>query len=65
MDDSYEEEQMKLTPPKKVTFIIAVLIALLGIVAALVRIPVLSSINIWIVAIGFLLLAMANVTKGL
>jgi len=56
---------MKLTPPKKVTFIIAVLIALLGIVAALVRIPVLSSINIWIVAIGFLLLAMANVTKGL
>jgi hypothetical protein len=65
MEDSYEEEQMKLTPPKQVTFVIAVLIALLGIVAALIKIPAISSINIWIVAIAFLLLAMANVTKGL
>ena len=56
---------MKLTPPKQVTFIIAVLVALLGIVAALVKIPALSSINIWIVAIAFLLLALANVSKGL
>jgi hypothetical protein len=56
---------MKLTPPKQVTFIIAVIIFVLGILAALIKIPVLSSINIWVIAIAFLLLAMANVTKGL
>ncbi len=56
---------MKLTPPKKVTFIISVIIFVLGVVAALIKLPILSTINIWIVAIAFLLLAIGNVAKGL
>jgi hypothetical protein len=56
---------MKITPPKKVTYIISVIIFVLGVLAALIKLPILSSINIWVVAIAFLLLAIANVTKGL
>lgn len=56
---------MKITPPKKTTYIISVIIFVLGVLAALIQLPILSSINIWVVAIAFLLLAIANVTKGL
>jgi cytochrome c oxidase subunit IV len=56
---------MKLTPPKQVTFYIAVLIFVLGIVAALVPALKMSGYAVWVVSIAFLLLAIANTTKGL
>lgn len=56
---------MKLSAPKKVTFVITVLIFVLGLVAALVPALKLSGYAIWIVAIAYLLLAIANNAKGM
>lgn len=56
---------MKLTPPKHVTFWIAVVVVLLGIVANFVTIPVLSGFSFWLVVIGFVILAAGNLADGL
>lgn len=56
---------MKLQKPRILTFWIAVLLALLGVIASLVEIPVLSGIAIWLVVIGFVLLALGNLISGL
>jgi predicted membrane channel-forming protein YqfA (hemolysin III family) len=56
---------MKLTEPRNITFIIAVLIGLIGILAFLVEIPVLTPIAFWLVVIGFVILVVGNLVKGL
>lgn len=56
---------MKLNEPKVVTWWIAVILGVLGIVAKFVTIPVLSSIAFWLVLAGLVLLALANLIKGL
>ena len=56
---------MKLSPPKHVTFWIAVIIAALGVVASFVTIPVLSGLSFWLVVIAFVVLAAANLLEGL
>jgi heme/copper-type cytochrome/quinol oxidase subunit 1 len=56
---------MKLTPPKHITFWIAVVLAVLGVLATLVTIPVLSGFAFWLVVIGFVLLALGNLVDGL
>ena len=56
---------MKLSPPKHITFWIAVIIAILGIVASLVTIPVLSGFSFWLVVIAFVILAAGNMVEGL
>jgi hypothetical protein len=56
---------MKLSAPKQITFLIAVVIAVLGILASLVTIPVLSGFALWLVVIAFVLLAAANMLEGL
>jgi hypothetical protein len=56
---------MKLQKPKVITFWIALILAGLGILAALVTIPVLSGLAIWLVAAGFVLLALGNLISGL
>lgn len=56
---------MNLNAPKKIIWIIALVLGLLGIIAALVTIPVLSSISFWLVAIGWLLLILATYLKGM
>lgn len=56
---------MKLTPPKKITWWISVILGVLGVLASLITIPVLSGIAIWLVVAGLVLLALANVVKGL
>jgi hypothetical protein len=57
---------MKLTPPKAVTFWIAIF---LGVIGALVALGVLNftsvSIGILILALGFIILALGNLLKGL
>ncbi len=56
---------MQLSAPKFVTFIIAVIIALVGILAYIIAIPILSLYAFWIVVIAFILLALATMLKGL
>lgn len=49
---------MTLSAPKQITFIIAVVLAVLGILAALVPLGFLTGMALWIVALGFLVLAL-------
>lgn len=56
---------MKLSPPKKVTFWVAVVIGLIGLVAGLVPIPMVSPFAFWLVVVAFVILALANLLEGL
>jgi hypothetical protein len=56
---------MNLSEPKFITWLIAVILGVLGIIAFLVTIPVLSGFAFWLVAAGFVLLALATLLKGL
>ena len=56
---------MKLSRPKNTTWWIAVVFGVLGILAHLVVIPVLSGYAFWLVAVGFVLLALATYLKDL
>jgi hypothetical protein len=56
---------MKLTPPKTITFWIAVALGLLGLLSELGILSVLPIAAFWLVFLGFLLLALALVVKGL
>jgi len=57
--------KLKLSEPKVVTFWIAVILAVLGVLAFLGTIPGLSSYAFWLVVAGFVLLALANLLKDL
>lgn len=56
---------MKLSKPKVVTWWIAVIVGLLGILGALVSIPFVSTYAIWFIAFAFILLALATYFKNL
>ena len=56
---------MKLSAPKKNTWIVAVVIGVVGIIAKFVAIPFLSVYAFWLVVIAFVLLALATYLKGL
>ena len=56
---------MNLSAPKNVTFWIAVVVAVVGLLASLVSIPVLSGLSFWLVVIGFVILALGNLLQGL
>lgn len=56
---------MKLSAPKVVTWWIAILLGILGILGKVVSIPILSALAFWLVVIGLVLLALATVIKGL
>lgn len=56
---------MKLSKPKVVTFWIAVGLALLGLLASQGIIAGLAAYALWLVVAGFVLLALANLMKGL
>jgi uncharacterized membrane protein HdeD (DUF308 family) len=60
-----KEIKMKLSAPKNVTWWIAVFLGLIGILASVVSIPFLSDNSFWIVALAFILLALATLLKGL
>ena len=55
---------MRLSPPKKVTFWIAVIIAVLGLLATLVPGLGLSAVAFWLVVVAFILLAAGNLVQG-
>jgi hypothetical protein len=56
---------MRLTPPKAITFWIAVLLGFLGLLGKLMFVPVLSPMAFWVVLAGLVLLILAMIIKGL
>jgi threonine/homoserine/homoserine lactone efflux protein len=56
---------MELSAPKQITFWIAVVLAVLGILGSLVPSLGLGGFAFWLVVIGFVLLAAANLFEGL
>ncbi|MCL4805051.1 MAG: hypothetical protein KJ046_12190 [Anaerolineae bacterium] len=57
---------MTLSSPKMITWVIALILGVVGILANLVALPIVSAgIGFWLLAIAFLLLLVASVVKGL
>ena len=56
---------MKLNAPKKVTWLIAIVLGLLGLIGGLVTVPFLSDYATWLIFAGFALLALGTFLKGL
>ena len=56
---------MQISAPKQITFWIAVVIAVVGLLAKLVTIPVLTGLAFWLVLIAFIVLAAGNLMEGL
>lgn len=54
---------MKLSPPKKITFYVAVILAVLGVIFQFVA--VLNPFSFWILLVAFILLALGNFVQGL
>ncbi len=57
---------MTLSSPKMITWVIALVLGVIGILANLVALPIVSaSLGFWLLAIAFLLLVVASAVKGL
>jgi hypothetical protein len=56
---------MKLSAPKVITFWIAVILAVLGVLASLGTIQLPSGYAFWLVVAGFVVLALGNLVKGM
>lgn len=55
---------MKLSAPKKTTFWVATILAVLGLVGSFVSIPFVSQYDFWFVVVGFVILWLGNFMKG-
>jgi hypothetical protein len=56
---------MRLSAPKQATWWIALVVGVIGILAKLVTISVLSGYAFWLVAVAFVLLILATLLKDL
>jgi len=57
---------MKLNRPKQITWIIALILGVVGILANLTSLPVITpAIGFWLLAVGWALLLIATITQGL
>jgi len=56
---------MKLSAPKNITWWVAVVLGVLGILGTFISIPFVSSYTFFLTAAGFVLLALATYLKGL
>ena len=56
---------MKLSAPKQITFWVAVVIAVLGVIAKVVAIPVLAAFPGWLMLVAFVVLALGVLIEGL
>jgi hypothetical protein len=65
LDLTEQENVMKLTPPKAVTFWISVVIGLLGLLGGIGVIGALSAYAFWLAFAAFALLTLGLVVKGL
>lgn len=55
---------MSLSEPKQITFWLAIVLAVLGVLGELATIPVISGMAFWLVVLGFIVLAAGNLMKG-
>jgi hypothetical protein len=56
---------LKLSAPTNLIWIIALVVGIVGILAAVVTIAVLSDLAIWIIVVAWLLLLVSTAVKGL
>lgn len=56
---------MRMSAPKNVTWWVALVLGVLGLLGSVAAIPVISGLAFWLVLIGLALLLLATVTKGL
>jgi len=56
---------MKTNAPKQITWWIALVVGIVGVIGNLVTIPVVSSISFWLVVGAWVLLVLATFVKGL
>jgi predicted membrane channel-forming protein YqfA (hemolysin III family) len=56
---------MSLTPPTQAIWFIAVILGVVGVLATLVTISGLSSIAVWLIALGWLLLVLGTAIEGM
>jgi hypothetical protein len=56
---------VKTSAPKQITWIIAIIVGLLGIIGHFVAIPFASMNSFWLVTVGFILLALGTLLKDL
>ena len=56
---------MKLSRPKIITWWIAVILGVIGILATLMPIPALSAYAFWLVVAGFVILAVATLIRDM
>jgi hypothetical protein len=61
---SSEEGIMKLSSPKRTTFWIALLLVIIGIILNFVTVWIFPDQAIWVVVIGFIVLALGNLLEG-
>ena len=56
---------MRLSPPRRVTFLLSVILVALGFLGMRVNVPVLSELSPFFVLAGYLVLACGNLLTGL
>ena len=56
---------MKLNAPKQLTWLIAIILGVLGLIGFFVALPFITAYAFWFVFAGFALLALASAMKGL
>jgi hypothetical protein len=56
---------MKLSAPKNVTWWIAVILGVLGLLGSFMGIPDISGMSFWLLFLGFAILAVATFVEGL
>jgi hypothetical protein len=57
---------MRFNAPKQITWIVALILGVVGILANLVALPVITpTLGFWLVVVGWALLLIASITRGL
>ena len=57
---------MRYSAPKQITWIVALILGVVGILANLASLPVITPvIGLWLLVVGWLLLLIATITHGL
>ena len=56
---------MRLNAPKRITWLISVALVVVGVLAKVIDLSVVTEYNFWIVTAGAVLLALATYLKGL
>ncbi len=56
---------MNLSAPKQLTFWLALILGVLGILGTFITIPFVTTYVFWLLVVGFVLLALGNLMEGL